>query len=299
MAPHRMLGLSSLGAACIAAFSALAVVACGHPSVQPSTDDTNTGATQVIGAGDGGKQDEWPGKAPMCTNVDPAKMVPSPTVAVPAGTFKMGCVPEVDTECQEDEKPSHEVNLGAFEIDKTEVTLAQYFACVKDGKCTYPKCDWDPCIYPDIPIACVKYAQAEAYCGFVGKRLPTEAEWEKAARGTDGRKYPWGNAPIDCNLANREGCGGLPWMVGSHPDNAGPYGALDMAGNVVEWCKDFYDPTFYATSSTENPSGPAAGDNYVGRGGSYLSADVWQRTSARDLYEPTYTRESMGIRCAK
>lgn len=297
---HRTLRLTSaasFGAAAIAGFIALTVVACGSPSVKPSTDDQ--GNTKVVGAGDGGKQDESPGKAPKCTDVDPAKMVTSPTVAVPAGTFRMGCIPELDDECRDDEKPLHEVDVAAFEIDKTEVSYAQYFACVKDGKCTYPKCEWDPCANPELPIACVKQGQAEAYCGFVGKRLPTEAEWEKAARGTDGRKYPWGNDPIDCNLANREGCGGVAWNVGSHPANASPFGALDMSGNVVEWCKDFYDPAFYGVSQPTNPSGPAKGESYVGRGGGFLSANVWHRTAARDLYEPTYTRETMGIRCAK
>jgi formylglycine-generating enzyme required for sulfatase activity len=294
---YRALVIPYLGAAGIAAVTALTLIACGSPSVKASKDDN--GNTKVVSAGDGGKQDESPGKAPSCTDVDPAKMVVTSTVAVPAGVFNMGCVPELDAECKDDEKPVHQVNLGAFEIDKTEVTLAQYFACVKDGTCTYPKCDWNPCTSPDLPIACVKHAQAEAYCSFVGKRLPTEAEWEKAARGTDSRKYPWGNAPVDCNLANREGCGPSVWNVGSHPDNASPYGALDMAGNVVEWCKDLYNPTYYASSPAENPGGPGEGDSYVGRGGGYLSADVWQRGSARDLYEPTYTRESMGLRCAK
>ncbi len=242
---------------------------------------------------------EGPGIAPKCTNVDKSKVLPSELAAVPAGAFAMGCNGAVDTECREDEKPPHQVTLKAFEIDKTEVTQAQYFLCVESGKCTYPKCPWDPCARPNHPMGCVTRGQAETYCGAVGKRLPTEAEWEKAGRGTDGRKFPWGNDPITCALANSSSCAKDLEPVGLHPLNASPYGVLDMAGNVVEWTKDYYDQSFYASSPPNDPTGPQVSSHFVGRGGGFLSEPIWQRLGSRDSYPSGYTRVSLGVRCAK
>ncbi len=278
-----------------------ALLACGSPSIQPGTGDGGGGSfvtpPQGLAGVDAGTP-EMPGVAPSCTNVDPAKMPPGAVVSVPAGSFMMGCNPVVDTECRDDEKPAHNVSLPAFGIDKTEVTQAQYFGCVKAGKCNYPKCVWDPCAQPDNPIACVKNTQALTYCEWASKRLPTEAEWEMAARGTDGRKYPWGNDPATCALTNMLGCGTSTLPVGSSGDTS-PFGAQDMGGNVVEWTADWYDPAFYATSPAASPTGPAMGSEHVGRGGGYLSEEIWHRAGSRDFYENTYTRVSMGFRCAK
>ena len=288
-------------------FSSIAIagglLACGTPSIRPAEGDGGgpLGPTLDMGKlSDGGASMELPGNAPKCTDVQPpSKLDIGPTVNVSAGTFPMGCNAATDLECRADEKPQHNVTLPAFDIDKTEVTQAQYLACVKAGKCTYPKCPWDPCAQPDIPIACVKHAQALDYCSWAGKRLPSEAEWEKAARGTDGRKFPWGNAPITCDLANMNGCGDTRWSVGSKPMNASPYGALDMAGNVVEWTNDFYDPGYYAVSPPSAPVGPKDGTEYCGRGGGFKSDPIWHCTGSRDLYEPPYIKVSMGFRCAK
>lgn len=289
--------------AAVGAVLGLGVVflACGSPSIQPGTGDGGGGSFVTPPSGMAGVDagtPEMPGVAPSCTNVDPAKMPPGPLVSIPGGSFMMGCNPAVDNECRDDEKPAHNVTLPAFSIDKTEVTQAQYFGCVKEGKCNYPKCVWDPCAQPDNPIACVKNTQALNYCQWASKRLPTEAEWELAARGTDGRKYPWGNAPATCDLTNMLGCGASTLPVGTRGDIS-PFGVQDMGGNVVEWASDWYDPAYYATSPSVSPTGPATGSEHVGRGGGYLSEEIWHRASSRDFYENTYTRASMGFRCAK
>jgi formylglycine-generating enzyme required for sulfatase activity len=285
-------------------------IGCGNPSVKsgsvdggepPGTTIFNADGGQIVGDGLGTNANggEGPGIAPSCTAVDPAKVAPSEMLPVAAGPFKMGCNEAVDPECREDEKPSKEVTIKAFEIEKTEVTKAQFFLCVAAGKCTYPKCPWDPCKDANFPISCVTRQQAQQYCEYAGKRLPTEAEWEKAARGTDGRKYPWGNDAPTCAIANIAGCANALEPVGQHPNNASPYGALDLAGNVVEWTKDFYVETYYQTSPTVDPQGPESASHYVGRGGGFLSEPIWQRTSSRDSYTGGYTRVSMGVRCVK
>lgn len=210
----------------------------------------------------------------------------------------MGCNAAVDAECRPDEKPLHTVTLGAYEIDKNEVTQEEYSACVEAKACPPPSCTWD-CSVPGMPAGCVIWEQAKAYCAFAGKRLPTEAEWEKAARGTDGRKFPWGNEAADCDKVNMTGCGDIADAVGTHPSGASPYGALDMAGNMVEMVADWYEATFYAASPAADPKGPASGNRYGGRGGGFRSDSTWQRTSARDWYDLTDTGASLGFRCAR
>lgn len=217
---------------------------------------------------------------------------------MPAATFGMGCNAQVDSECKDDEKPLHSVSLSAFEIDRTEVTQDQYAACVAANACDPPSCEWD-CAATDLPAGCIEWAQAKAYCAWAGKRLPTEAEWELAARGTDGRKYPWGNEAADCTRVNMSGCGDHADKVGSHPSGASPYGALDMSGNVVEMVADWYDATFYASSPAVDPTGPATGNRYVGRGGGFRSLPLWQRTSSRDWYDLTDMGNRLGFRCAR
>ena len=231
----------------------------------------------------------------------PTKMVP-----VAAGPFLMGCNPGVDKECNRDELPTHTVTLRAYTIDATEVSQVQYWECFKAGACLAPVCDWDPCgVRINHPVACVDHVDATKYCAWQKKRLPTEAEWEKAARGPDGLKYPWGNQGVDCTRTNMEGCragldgkeGAAP--VGTHPAGASPYGALDMAGNIAEWVADYYDVGYYARSPKENPTGPATASAFVGRGGGWRSVPYWQRTSVRDDYSSNYFKNSGGFRCAQ
>jgi formylglycine-generating enzyme required for sulfatase activity len=203
-------------------------------------------------------------------------------VYVPAGEFIMGSTDEdVDAvmgECPgcmqasfTDESPQHSVYLDAFWIDQTEVTNAQYEKCLEAGSCKEPQC-WDEKDYnsPEQPVVCVTWDDAQAYAIWAGGRLPTEAEWEKAARGTDGRLYPWGNH-FDCAMANLAGCPG-PFAaepVGSYPAGASPYGALDMAGNVSEWVADWYAQDYYASSPGSYPLGPGSGSPRVFRGGGW------------------------------
>ena len=183
-------------------------------------------------------------------------------VFVPAGEFLMGPA-EDDYTAKSVEKPQHRVYLDAYWIDRTEVTKAQYQQCVAARKCRAPSCVGTR--VDEHPVVCVSWQDAADYCAWAGKRLPTEAEWEKAARGTDGRKYPWGNEAPDCGRLNfffrSKPCVESTSAVGAFPSGASPYGALDMAGNVSEWVADWYDEKYYASSPTQNPTGPPSGQN--------------------------------------
>ena len=210
----------------------------------------------------------------------------------------MGCNAAVDANCEADENPMRSVTLTPFEIEQTEVTQGRYAACVAAQICSAPSCEWN-CSETASPAVCVTWDQAKAYCGWAGRRLPTEAEWELAARGADGRKYPWGNDEPDCSRANMSGCSGKVDQVGQHPSGASPYGAQDMSGNVVEMVADWYNSAYYQTAPNTDPKGPASGNRYGGRGGAYKSEAVWQRASARDWYDIGDTGPSLGFRCAR
>ncbi len=207
---------------------------------------------------------------------------------VPAGTFWMGCNEEVDYFCDEDEYPYHEVYLDAFEVDMFEVTQAEYFTCFLDGVCQLPGHTFDPELHGEFPVVAVSWEDARTYCEWTGKRLCTEAEWEKAARGTDGRRYPWGNEPASCEFAvmddGGDGCGTGGFMpVGSKPAGASPYGAHDMAGNVSEWVNDWYSSSYYEScaSGCSNPQGPSSGVARVHRGCHYACWPSGLRASTR------------------
>ena len=233
-------------------------------------------------------------------------------VLVPAGDFWMGCNDRVDTECEDDEKPYHQVYLDAFYMDKDEVTQGEYSRCVQAGKCRDNK-KYDGFTGDRQPVVGVDWNDAKSYCEWVGKRLPTEARWEKAARGTDGRKYPWGNQ-FDGTKLNfcDQNCEIKKWKdqsvddgfaqtapVGSYPNGASPYGTLDMAGNVWEWVADWYDKGYYSSSPERNPTGPSSGPGRVLRGGSWLGGAKGGRASLRRYGEPSaQNNTSIGFRCA-
>jgi sulfatase modifying factor 1 len=240
--------------------------------------------------------------------VDGAEMV-----KIPAGAFRMG-----SKEGDSDEKPVHEVTLRGFCIDKFPVTNGLYRKfCDATGR-DYPT---DPGFSGmadyltknlDYPVVNVSWEDARAYCEWTGKRLPTEAEWEKAARGQDGRKYPWGNAEPDgsqCNFADKRS--GLSWAdkkvddgfartspVKQYPTGASPYGVMDMAGNVWEWCNDWYADDYFKESPAENPKGPSNGSYRVLRGGSWYDEASYLRCACRGGFGPSFRCGHFGFRCA-
>jgi len=207
-------------------------------------------------------------------------------VAVPAAELDLGCAPARDPSCAPTERPQTRVRVAAFALDRTEVTQSDYQRCVGRRVCTPPASGFDPAQWPKRPVAQVTWAQASAYCQFAGKRLPSEAEWELAARGTDGRIYPWGDSAPTCAQAHTRACGDQPQDVGLTPAGASPFGALDLAGNVDEWVDGFYAP--YGSAPTPQR---------VARGGAY---DAWHaRTTARNALAPDYHDALLGFRCAR
>jgi eukaryotic-like serine/threonine-protein kinase len=220
---------------------------------------------------------------------------------VPAGTFSMG------SETSSEEKPIHSVYLSAYYMDKFEVTNAAYKRCVEAGICDPPKQSnsftrtayYDNPEFDDHPVIYVDWNMAKTYCEWRGARLPTEAEWEKAARGTDGRTYPWGN-DIGCDKVNyKSNCvGGDTTKIGSYIDGVSPYGMYDMAGNVWEWVNDWYDGSYYSTSPASNPQGPTLGQYRVLRGGTWYINDYYVRSASRFRSVPTSTYYDIGFRCA-
>ena len=217
-------------------------------------------------------------------------------VYVPAGGFMMGST-DADTEASANEKPQHRVYLDAYWIDRTEVTKAQYQRCVASGICAAPSCSGTG--KGDHPVVCVSWQDASKYCAWAERRLPTEAEWEKAVRGTEGRKYPWGNDAPDCSRVNYSGCGDTTTAVGSYPYGASAYGALDMAGNVWEWVADWYNDKYYTKSPAENPPGPDSGDVRVLRGGSWNYFQRVVRAAVRDRLFTDGRNDFVGFRCAR
>ena len=219
---------------------------------------------------------------------------------VPAGPFYMGSPEGVG---EENEHPLHRVSLDAFWIDETEVTNAQYHKCVESGACEVPGAEgYDPLGKRNLPAE-VTWRGAQAYCDWVGGRLPTEAEWEKAARGIDARTYPWGDEEPDCTRANhdslREGwCFAGLAPVGSYPAGASPYGVLDMAGNAGEWVNDWYGVDYYAISPGQNPLGPESGEYRVARGNAWYYPAEYIRAAYRDPWSPDDTTVLLGFRCA-
>ena len=219
-----------------------------------------------------------------------------PFVYVPAGEFVMGSPEGVGGD---DEHPLHTVYLDAFWIMQTEVTNAQYAQCIAAGACSTPANDrWRDAAYGDHPVTGVDWNQADTYAQWVGGRLPTEAEWEKAARGVDDRTYPWGETPPAADLVNCCGFFDDTMPVGSYPAGASDYGVLDMAGNVWEWTADWYASDYYNWSPAQNPAGPASGDARVQRGGSAWNDANIVRVANRGWNHPAVQPWNLGFRVA-
>jgi len=221
-------------------------------------------------------------------------------VLVPAGEFTMG-----SSTGDADEQPAHQVYVDAFSMDVYEITVGQYADFLQATEANSPS-DWKTMnqpAYQKRPVANVDWADAAAYCKWAGKRLPTEAEWEKAARGTDGRLYPWGNDPPTPRHANYGKTGshnhGALAPVGMLENGKSPYGSYDMAGNVWEWVSDWYDNDYYKNSPSQNPTGPASGESKVLRGGSWDSDPQQLRSALRYFHRSAHRHKDYGFRCAK
>jgi formylglycine-generating enzyme required for sulfatase activity len=280
-----------------------------QPTATPPEKNTATAAASVA--------TQTPTKVPpTTTNTSvPPTFTPAPGIGstmisekdgmvmvfVPAGEFTMG------GDSYSDEQPIHQVNLDAFWIDQTEVTNAMYAKCVDDGGCTPPSSSrsythdsyYGNSTYNNYPVIYVNWNQANAYCGWARRRLLTEAEWEKAARGTDGRIYPWGES-ISCSMANYwgndGGCIGDTTEVGEYPAGASIYGAYDMAGNVWEWVSSLYQS--YPYSANDGRENLGASGLRVLRGGSWLGVAHFVRSANRQSLDPAVTDFDFGFRCS-
>ena len=226
-------------------------------------------------------------------------------MCVRAGDFLMGSA-DMDPDAKDNEKPQRKVKLGTFWIDRTEVTNAMYARCVGQGACRAPRetrsatrsSYYGDAPFGNYPVVYVPWEDAQKYCAWAGRRLPTEAEWEKAARGTDGRIYPWGEEKPDNQRANFNGNTGDTTAVGTYPTGASPYDALDMAGNVWEWTADWHDETYFQNAPARNPQGPSSGTKRVTRGGSWYYDHTYIRAAYRGDYDPNDTNNNIGFRCA-
>ena len=240
-------------------------------------------------------------------------------VLVPAGSFLMGSDKKVDKNAYVPEFPRRRVYLDGFEIDKYEVTTVQFlrFVLATDRP---PLLDWryEGGNFQESmaahPVMHVSWDDADAYCKWAGKRLPTSAEWEKAARGDDGRLYPWGNQPPGPSRANF-GRTGLSGPVRDRPERlllyppiisvnkyenaVSPYGVYQMSGNVAEWTADWYDANYYKTAPDRNPKGPERGTQKAFRGGGWIDSGPSIRPAQRNGADPNTKMNWLGFRCAR
>ena len=218
----------------------------------------------------------------------------SALIEIPAGKFTMG------SNESDDEKPTHTVSLDRYYIGKYEVTVGQFRKfCIATGTAMPEQPNWNS--RDDHPVVNVTWNDAKAYCDWAGLRLPTEAEWEKVARGSDGGKYPWGSAwdAAKCNSGEDRDSYSNTSPVGSFSSGVSPYGAYDMAGNVWEWCHDWYGENYYDSSPSSNPTGPSSSGYRVLRGGCWGFIDNGCRSANRFSNDPGNRYDNGGFRVAK
>jgi formylglycine-generating enzyme required for sulfatase activity/tetratricopeptide (TPR) repeat protein len=263
-----------------------------------------------------------PTRAPTAvplTAAPPTRAVDTtPMITIPAGDFLMGSS-NADGDAGDDEKPQHTVLVNAFSIDKFEVTNAQYKKCVDAGRCSPPSSTrsatrssyYGNSQFDNFPVIYVSWNDANTYCAWAGKRLPTEAEWEKAARGTDARIYPWGNlwdgtrlnfCDRNCSFNYRDSAVNDGYAdtspAGAFAGDASPYGVMDLAGNVSEWVADWYSETFYRNAPRSNPTGASSGQYRDVRGGAWTMARPQVRAANRERSaSPGERTDDIGFRC--
>jgi len=259
-----------------------------------------------------------PSATPMPTNLPipspEIEIIPGEMVEMAGGIFLMGCNVENNAAsgCPESELPYHEVVLSPYLIDRFLVTNGQYQNCVEAGVCKAPRSEesrtresyYSNPEFALYPVIFVTYDDAIGFCEWDGKRLPTEAEWEMAARSATDSLYPWGNEAPDCSLANSYNnanlspCAGDTTMVGSYQAGSTADGVMDMAGNVWEWVADYYSVDYYANSPLENPQGPESGVENVVRGGGWTGKWRSLKNNSRAYDLPFYNGNDLGFRCA-
>jgi formylglycine-generating enzyme required for sulfatase activity len=275
---------------------AFALLSACQPSPQPSVNNSNI-PTQAQ------ETKPEPTEPPPTATPYPAEITDAMRVSmavVPAGEFIMG-----SDSGEPEESPAHTVYLDAYYIDIYEVTNALYRDCVDEGVCQRPRETgsydrvyyYDETEFDNYPVISVDWNQAKAYCEWRGARLPTEAEWEKAARGVDGDTYPWGEEP-DCSKASYNDCQPDTTPVGSYDSGVSPYGLYDMAGNVWEWVADWYSETYFQNSPSSNPLGPESGEFRVLKGGSWAKNANNMRAAYRTFFSADRYSNLLGFRCA-
>ena len=246
----------------------------------PTALPTQTLAPVTLGGPQGGETIKW---------IDGSTLV-----YIPAGTFTMGYGGDA---------PVHSVSLDGYWIHQTKVTNDMFNLCVKAGACTSPNQELGGPVFTNPgfssnPVVGVTWDQAQAYCSWIQGSLPTEAQWEKAARGANGNLYPWGNSNPTCDLLNFSNCYGRTTNVKTYEAGKSPFGVFDMSGNVFEWVYDWYDAAYYASSPADNPTGPQTGQYRSIRGSSFETSEEQVDPAIRRFNEPTDSGRDIGFRCA-
>ncbi len=304
MGPRRAAPLVILLA--LAAASPLAAQTARHPARGATAGGPGASSHPGADPGEGAEVGE-PGRPPASKAAARGSIVRTVVpvkdgmLLIPGQRFTMG---SGNPRAPYNERPAHPAQIAPFWMDRTEVTVGAYRACVDAGKCappakSSPLCTWD--MGDDqLPVSCVHWSDADDYCRFAGKRLPHEAEWEFAARGRRVLRYPWGGRATTCayattllHEATARGCARKPSRVGTHPAGASPFGVLDLSGNVEEWTSDWY------VAREASGVRPSSGSAHVLRGGGWLSPPSASRTTSRDWGSALEAGPNVGFRCAR